>query len=124
MMYNLRMLYLRLLLIAGTMTLLGAAKPKAAKSPNDMVLEAARSYPDGGGYNWTGNATGVPETIAFKGQTILKKTEGTYCCGFTFAVVMKAASEAGLLRDNHPPTRRNFRKPSTASARISKRNSA
>lgn len=86
-------------MMASAGLLVGAAKPQAAKTPNDLVLKAARSYRDGGGYNWTAGQTGVPETITFRSQTILKKTQGTYCCGFTFAVVMKAATEAGLLAD-------------------------
>jgi hypothetical protein len=47
---------------------------------------------------WGG--TGTPEEILFKGERILRKgTEGTYCCGFTLAVVMRAAAQLHLLDD-------------------------
>jgi hypothetical protein len=59
------------------------------------VVEIARAYPDGGGYEWKG--TGVPEDVHFGDTTILTKGKATYCSGFTFAVVWKAAGERGLL---------------------------
>ncbi len=72
-----------------------AAVPKPLPGPN--VLKIAAAFPDGGGFNWDGG-TGTPEEIKFNGEKILSKSRrGTYCCGFTFAVVMRAASEAGLL---------------------------
>ena len=71
------------------------AAPKPLPEAN--VLKFAASFPDGGGFNWDGG-TGTPEEIKFKGQKILSKSKrGTYCCGFTFAVVMRAATESGLL---------------------------
>jgi hypothetical protein len=71
-----------------------------APSPNDAVIRAARSYADGGVYSLKWGGTGCPEEVTFKGERILGKgTEGTYCCGFTFAVAMKAAGEIGLLKD-------------------------
>jgi len=64
-----------------------------------LVLRVAYSFPNGGGFNWDAG-TGTPEEIVFKGSRILSKARrGTYCCGFTFAVVMRAAAEAGLLQD-------------------------
>ncbi len=60
------------------------------------VVAIARSFPDGGGYEWKG--TGVPEEIRFDGRTILAKGKSTYCSGFTFAVAMRAATERGLLK--------------------------
>jgi len=72
------------------------------------VVEIARSYPDGGGYEWKG--TGVPEDIVFDGKPILAKGKATYCSGFTFAVVMKAAEQRGLLRDKTPEQIRAFQK--------------
>ena len=75
----------------------GAAKVGAEVSPNEIVLSAARSYPDGGGYNLKWAGSGTPEEILFKGERILAKgVEGTYCCGFTFAVAMKAGAEMKL----------------------------
>lgn len=69
--------------------------PALAPSP---VLQIAESFPDGGGFNWN-RGTGTPEEIRFNGTRILSKsTNGTYCCGFTFAVVMRAAANAGLLK--------------------------
>ena len=59
------------------------------------VVEIARAYPDGGGYEWKGS--GVPEDIRFGDATILQKGKATYCSGFTFAVVMKSAEQRGLL---------------------------
>jgi hypothetical protein len=72
------------------------------------VVEVARAFPDGGGYEWKG--TGVPEEIRFKGERILEKGQHTYCSGFTFAVVMKAAAERDLLRDKSPEELRKFQK--------------
>ena len=60
------------------------------------VVEIARAFPDGGGYEWKG--TGVPEDICFNNKVILAKGKATYCSGFTFAVAMKAAGERGLLK--------------------------
>jgi hypothetical protein len=72
------------------------------------TIEIARSFPDGGGYQWKG--TGVPEEILFKGERILAKGERTYCSGFTFAVVMKAAAERRLLQDKSVEQVRRFQK--------------
>ncbi|HVJ66918.1 MAG TPA: hypothetical protein VM510_02980 [Caulifigura sp.] len=73
------------------------------RTPNDFVLAAVRSIPDGGGYNWTNGNTGVPEEISFKGTKILSKGNGgTYCCGITFAVMMKSADELKMLDELSP----------------------
>lgn len=72
------------------------------------VVEIAHAYPDGGGYEWKG--TGVPEAIRFGDATILEKGKSTYCSGFTFAVVMKAASERGLLKRKTADDVRAFQK--------------
>jgi hypothetical protein len=72
------------------------------------VVKIAREYKDGGGYKWKGS--GAPEEISFKGERILPKGESTYCSGFTFAVVMKAAAERGLLRDKTPDQIRAFQR--------------
>jgi hypothetical protein len=61
------------------------------------IVQIARSFNDGGKYKWSG--TGTPEAIVFKDETILSAgTEGTYCSGFTFTVVMKAAEARGVLK--------------------------
>ena len=60
-------------------------------------MKIARAYRDGGGYDHTWKSTGVPEEIRFEGNRILAKGKGTYCCGFTFAVAMDAASKRNLL---------------------------
>ena len=81
----------------------GTTRPSASpatrpSSPNELVLKVARSVPDGGGYNTKWAGTGTPREIMFKGTRILGKgTDGTYCCGFTFAVAMQAADELHLL---------------------------
>jgi hypothetical protein len=72
------------------------------------VVKIARGYKDGGGYKWKGS--GTPEEIKFNGEKILPKGESTYCSGFTFAVVMKAAEQRGLLRDKKPEQIRAFQK--------------
>jgi hypothetical protein len=72
------------------------------------VVDIARDFKDGGGYKWKGS--GVPQEIQFKGERILPKGEATYCSGFTFTVVMKAAEERGLLRDKSVEQIRAFQK--------------
>lgn len=80
----------------------------AATTQAANVVEIARLYPDGGRYEWKGS--GVPDEIRFKGERILPKGESTYCSGFTFAVVMKAADQRGLLRDKSVEQVRAFQK--------------
>jgi hypothetical protein len=78
---------------------------------NEDVLEVARTYEDGGGYDKTWKSSGVPEEIRFKDERILAKgKEGTYCCGYTFAVAMKVATARGLLRDKSVDDVRRFQK--------------
>jgi hypothetical protein len=79
----------------------------ASAKPTD-VESIARAFPDGGGYEWKG--TGVPEDVRFAGKTILEKAKHTYCSGFTFAVVMKAATDRGLLKGRTPEQIRAFQK--------------
>jgi hypothetical protein len=70
---------------------------------DSLVLKAARGYADGGGYvspPWKGH--GVPEAVKLRDddQTPIRwpnRDKRTYCCGFTFAVVMKVARNKGLL---------------------------
>lgn len=91
------------LFVSFAAALLAAPLHAEERTPNDIVLAAARAIPDGGGYNWTGGNTGVPEEINFKGTKILSKGNGgTYCCGITFTVVMKSADELKMLEDLSP----------------------
>src|SRR4051812_36132606 len=76
-------------------------------TPGDVV-KIARSFPDGGGYEWKGS--GVPEDIRFDGTMILPKGKATYCSGFTFAVAMKSAGERGLLSGKSVDDIRAFQK--------------
>jgi hypothetical protein len=81
-----------------------------APSPNSLVLAVANEYRAGGGFNWC-EGSGTPEEIRFKGSRILSRGKGgTYCCGFTFAVVMKAAARAGLLQDKSVKQIRQFQR--------------
>jgi hypothetical protein len=74
------------------------------------VLEFAREYEDGGGYDNSWKGTGVPDEIRFKDERILARGKGTYCCGFTFAVAMDVALKRGLLADKRPDEIRVFQK--------------
>lgn len=77
---------------------------------NEAVLEAARGFDDGGGYEWEGG-TGCPRDIEFDGQTILARQErGSYCCGYTFAVVMQVCEAEGLLNGQEVTAVRAFQK--------------
>jgi len=68
-----------------------------AESPRS-TLEIAKSYSDGGGYNRQWKGSGSPDAIVYSGTTILAQHDGgTYCCGYTFAVAMQAATERRLL---------------------------
>jgi hypothetical protein len=76
--------------------------------PNADVLKIAYSYEDGGEYKWQGS--GVPEELTFAGEQILPKGDGTFCCGYTLAVVFKAAQERGLLEGKSPDDVRQLHK--------------
>jgi cell wall-associated NlpC family hydrolase len=94
------------LLVAVAALLLLHTLPVAA---GEDVLQIARSFSDGGQYKWKGS--GTPEAIVFKEETILSASaEGTYCSGFTFAVVMRAAARRGLLEDKTVDQIRRFQK--------------
>jgi hypothetical protein len=86
------------------------ARGEQPSSANQIVLTVANEYHDGGGFNW-GEGSGTPEGIRFKGSRILSKGKaGTYCCGFTFAVVMKVAARASLLNDKSVAQIRRFQR--------------
>jgi len=79
-----------------------------SKDSSTGVLDVARSYRDGGGCKWEG--TGAPREIRHKGERILNASAdgSTYCCGFTFAVVMEVAQKRGLLEDKTVEEVRHF----------------
>ena len=95
-----------------TLAVLAIALVAAAPSTQPVdVVAVSRAFADGGGYNLKWGGSGTPEEIRFKGARILAKgTDGTYCCGFTFAVVMKAAGDAGLLKDKTVEQIKRFQK--------------
>jgi len=75
------------------------------------VVEIARSFPDGGGYCWESGSTGVTEPVTFRGETLLDATaEGSFCCGYTYAVAVRAAERRGLLEDKSVDDLKRFLK--------------
>jgi hypothetical protein len=93
-------------------TFICAVSFAAGPSTKPIDVEAiSRTFADGGGYNVKWGGSGTPEEIRFKDARILAKGEnGTYCCGFTFNVVMKAAGDAGLLKDKTIEQIKRFQK--------------
>jgi hypothetical protein len=83
---------------------------EAAANVGSSVVEIARNYDDGGGYDNSWKGSGVPAEIRFKDERILAKGNGSFCCGFTFAVAMDAATARGLLRDKSVDEVRAFQK--------------
>ena len=75
------------------------------------VLEIAREFPAGGGYNTAWKGSGCPEAVAVNGTALLAKgTGGTYCSGFTFAVAARAAAARGLFQGVSPERLKRFQK--------------
>lgn len=73
------------------------------------TIRIAKSFPNGDHYSVAGS--GTPQEIRFKGERILAAgTNGTYCSGFTFNVVMRAADERGLLAEKSVEQIRRFQK--------------
>ena len=71
------------------------------------TIQIAKSYKDGGHYNLAGS--GTPHEIRFKDERILAAgTNGTYCSGFTFTVVMRVAEQNNLLKDKTAEQIRRF----------------
>lgn len=107
-------LLLVLALVCGTE---GTAPAQPATKPsetdvNALVLRIANSYPDGGTYrrDW-GAGSGSPDEITHAGVVILPADEGgTYCCGFTLSVVMRAMEELNLLEQKTPEQVKRFQK--------------
>lgn len=73
------------------------------------IVQIARSFQNGGHYSVAGS--GTPEEIRFHDERILAKgTNGTYCSGFTFSVVMRVAEQRGLLAEKSVEQIRRFQK--------------
>ena len=98
---------------------LGAPGASAAKLSVDRtdaerassILRAAKSFGRGGGYDKSWKSSGCPAPVEHKGEIILRGSDdGTYCCGFTFAVAAKALAEAGALSSKSPVELRSFQK--------------
>jgi hypothetical protein len=83
---------------------------ESSATHGNSVVEIARSYRDGGGYDSSWKGSGVPAEIRVKNERILAKGNGSYCCGFTFAVAMDVATARGLLRDKSVDEVRAFQK--------------
>ena len=99
------------LCVASPATIHRDAKGGSAAEPErHPVIRAARAFPDGGAYNEKWAGSGSPEEILHDGQRVLAKGDGTYCCGFTFAVAMRVAAEQGLLKDKSLEQVRRFQK--------------
>lgn len=87
-------------------------RPDKTELPlNQTVLAVAHSYANGGKFNSAWSGSGTPEEVLHGGVRILPvSTGGTYCSGFTFATVMKAARKEGLLEEKSVEEVRRFQK--------------
>ncbi|MEM8712794.1 MAG: hypothetical protein AAGG01_17720 [Planctomycetota bacterium] len=103
-------------------TALGAL-PSLARgraTPNDAeedlaratrVLSAAKAIGLGGGYDRSWKSSGCPVEIRHGGRRILAASDqGTYCCGYTFAVAMAALASADALGELSVDDVRGFQK--------------
>lgn len=86
------------------------ANPPLPGAEELTVVELSRRYPDGGGYRWTANNSGVPRRLVHQGEQILAKGDGLICCGYTLAVAWDAAEARGLLRKKSVDQMREFQK--------------
>jgi hypothetical protein len=88
-----------------------STRPASSSLASDVVLRVARGYADGGGYNTKWAGSGTPEEIRFNGERVLGKgAAGTYCCGFTFAVAMRAGGEMKLFEGKSLAQVKRFQK--------------
>lgn len=82
-----------------------------AQTTQRSTVDIAREFPDGGGYNRQWKGSGSPEAILHQGEVILPISEGgTFCCGYTLAVVVQAATERELLADKSVEQVKKFHK--------------
>lgn len=107
----------RLLLAAGALPALSFRSPgvpapdRKARARLEAVLKAARTFGRGGGYDRSWKSSGCPAAVMHKGERILSGSEsGTYCCGFTFAVAVKALQDGGELDRASADDVRRFQK--------------
>lgn len=77
---------------------------------NSLVAAISEGIPDGGIYKLTSEGSGSPLRIEHKGRLIASKGDYVYCSGFTFAVVMAAAQQLGLLTDKSVEQVRAFKR--------------
>ncbi|WP_145203545.1 hypothetical protein [Planctomycetes bacterium Poly30] len=90
--------------------------PSGAGKAKDLeraaaILAAAESFGRGGGYDKSWSSSGCPAPVEHEGETILQgSAKGTYCCGWTFAVAMKALTDAGALKKKSAADLRRFQK--------------
>lgn len=65
---------------------------------SSRVLELVRSLPEGGGYNASGAGSGTLRAVTVNSKQLLPAgTEGTYCSGITFQVLVEALQPDGLV---------------------------
>jgi hypothetical protein len=86
----------------------GGALNVSGTSGSSTVLAVARAIPDGGTYLISG--TGVPFDVVHKEVVILAKGDTVYCSGFTFATVVRAAQQRGLLEKKSVPEVKTFQR--------------
>lgn len=89
------------------------SRPPEAAKPRGLgleVLDAATAFGRGGGYEW--KSTGVPTDVMHGGEVVLAKTtaEGSYCCGYTFAVAMRVIEAEGLAKRHDLAAMKEFQK--------------
>ena len=81
-----------------------------AGSVNREMFEAAISYSDGFGGQYSSGGNGVLETIYHKGQVVLEHTGGTYCSGATFTIAMKIINKRNLFANKTLEEVKKFQK--------------
>ncbi len=91
-------LWLVVLMTMAPLALANETPTQDTPDPNAVVLAHANAVPPGGGYEW--KDTGVPYDVTHLGDLVIGRSKkGTYCCGVTFAVAVRAATDLGLLED-------------------------
>lgn len=98
----------------GTPPAPGGSEGPATPRSDPRVIAVANTH-SGGGFNEAWAGSGYPEAFSFKdedGKTFERPAAvgGTFCCGFTFGVVLAVASERGLLKDKTAKELSSFQK--------------
>ena len=99
------------MIITGLLLLIPpAAWPRMTAPQDGRVIELANSR-TGGGYSALSDS-GVSKAIYFDDEILLRasKDGSTYCCGFTFEIVMQLAQERGLLKGKSYIEMKRFQK--------------